>query len=428
MKSRISQLLNKFRTYCGPAALCGFALFGADSGARAAMTHHPIKAYVSNFKDNTVSVIDTEARKVIATVPVTAGPHGMAISPDGRTVYVSGDASSTISVIDTTSDRVVQTLKVGKTLNGLAMASDGSLLLAAVYGEDRVAFIDPATGETTANVAVMKPHAITISPDGKSAYVASQEQGHFALAKLDLGAHKVARTLPLAKTPRDVEFSYDGKNLYFTLAGANAIQVLDAASDQVLKEIPTGVSPHIAGYYRGTNVGVGVVQGPGELLLFDPQTHVSLHSVAVGKQPHWVATTSDGHNAYVTNEGGNSVTVVDLETKQTNTIEVGSAPRKVVIQPVSARETTVGSKISINNFSFIPADITVAPGEVVVWNNDDGAPHGLEFQDGASGTNLLLPGQTFSRRFDRPGTYEYQCSVHPYMTGRVIVRSDTAAK
>src|SRR5690348_6250664 len=49
------------------------------------------KAYVGNFVDNTVSVIDTADGKVVATVPVAAGPHGMAISADGRTVYVSGD-------------------------------------------------------------------------------------------------------------------------------------------------------------------------------------------------------------------------------------------------------------------------------------------------------------------------------------------------
>ena len=43
------------------------------------------KAYVGNFKDNTVSVIDTDAGAVVATVPVAAGPHGMAITQDGRT-------------------------------------------------------------------------------------------------------------------------------------------------------------------------------------------------------------------------------------------------------------------------------------------------------------------------------------------------------
>ena len=79
-------------------------------------------------------------------------------------------------------------------------------------------------------------------------------------------------------------------------------------------------------------------------------------------------------------------------------------------------------KVSIANFEFTPPEVTIAPGESVTWVNDDGAPHGLEYNDGASGKDLLLPGESYNRRFDRAGTYEYNCSVHPYMTGRVIVR------
>ena len=410
MFRRVSQLLGLM--------VLALAAFTQMSNAATAPT---AKAYVANFKDDTVSVIDTATGKVIATLPVAAGPHGMAVSPDGSTVYVSGDKSSTITVIDTATDRVAQNIEIGKTLNGLAMKPDGRLLLAAVYGDDRVAFVDTATPAVVGTVTVPKPHAIAIRPDGKFAYVASQEPGHFALGVIDLEERKVARMIPLDKTPRDVEFGYDGKHLYLTLAGVNAIEVLDPLSDRVVKEIPTGPSPHIAGYFRGSTVGVGVVQGPGELLIFDPATNTAVRSVAVGKQPHWVATTSDGTRAYVTNEGSDSVSVVDLATGQTSLIAVGSAPRKVVVQPIAAAAPKREAKVSISNFMFMPAQITVGPGETVVWSNDDGAPHGLEYHDGAKGTDLLLPGKTFSRRFDRPGTYEYNCSVHPYMTGRVVV-------
>jgi YVTN family beta-propeller protein len=300
------------------------------------------KAYVGNFKDNTVSVIDTDAVAVVATVPVATGPHGMVVSPDGSTVYVSGDGASTVSVIDTASDRVAQTMEVGKAPHGLAMKSDGRVLLVAVYGEDRIAFVDTSTRAVIGTVPVPKPHTISIRPDDKVAYVASQEPGRFALAVVDLATLAVVRTVPLDKPPRDLEFGYDGKSLYFTQAGVNAIQVLDPASDKIVAEIPTGASPHIAGYYRGTTVGVGVIQGPGELLLFNPATNAPVRSVAVGKQPHWVATAGDGKKAYVTNEGSNDVTVVDLATGQTRTIAVGNAPRKVVVQP-TATTTKKGS-------------------------------------------------------------------------------------
>src|SRR5437764_11214470 len=382
------------------------------------------KAYVGNFKDNSVSVIDTGTGTVIATIPVSTGPHGMSATPDGRTVYVSGDGSSEVSVIDTATDRVARRIEVGKTPHGLAMSPDGKLLLVGVYGEDRIAFIDTATQAVVATVPVPKPHTIAIRPDGKVAYVASQEPGKFALVVVDLGARTALRTLPLEKTPRDLEFGHDGKALYVTMAGVNAVAVLDPTSDKIVAQIPTGASPHIAGFYRGAVAGTAVVQGPGELQLFQPATNTPLRTIAVGKQPHWMSATADGKQIYVTNEGGNDVTIVDLASGKTSAIAVGNAPRKVVVQPVAAAGVTAdGTKVSIANFAFAPAEITVAPGTTVTWRNDDGAPHGLAYNDSAKGTDVPLPGASFSRTYDKPGAYDYACAVHAYMTGKVIVRA-----
>jgi YVTN family beta-propeller protein len=303
--------------------------FGASAGsARAAAA----KAYVANFKDNSVSVIDTGAGKVVATVPVSAGPHGMAITKDGRTVYVSGDATSSVDVIDTATDKVVKTIDVGKAPNGVALTPDNRLLLVAVYGEDRIAFIDTSTQTVAGTMAVPKPHTLAISPDGKFAYVTVQEPGHFALTLIDVARKSVVRTLALEKTPRDGEFSYDGKAFYFTQAGVSSVQVLDPANDKIVAQIPTGVSPHFVSRPRGSAFGMVVVQGSSELLLFDPATNQPARSIAVGKQPHWATTSGDGKTTYVTNEGSNDVTVVDLATGRTTTIAVGNAPRKVVVQ------------------------------------------------------------------------------------------------
>jgi YVTN family beta-propeller protein len=301
-----------------------------------AASNQPAKAYVSNFKDNTVSVIDTDAGKIVATVPVAAGPHGMAITQDGRTVYISGDGSSSLDVIDTATDKVVKTINVGKAPNGIALTPDNKLLLVTVYGENRVSFIDTATQTVVATVAVPKPHTVAISPDGELAYVTAQQPGHFEIDLIDLNKRSVVRTLSLDKTPRDGEFAYDGKLFYFTQAGVSSVQVLDPASNKIVAEIPTGVSPHFVNYPRGSAFGIVVVQGPGELLLFDPATNKPARSVAVGKQPNWAATSGDGKTVYVTNEGSNDVTVVDLATGRTATIPVGNAPRRVVVQQTAA--------------------------------------------------------------------------------------------
>lgn len=379
------------------------------------------KVYVGNFKDNTVSVIDTTTGTVVATVPVAAGPDGIAITPNGGTVFVSGSNASTMSVIDAATDRIAQTIEVGKGPQGVAMMADGRLLLVAVNGEDRIALVDTAKHAVVATVPVPKPHTIAIRADDKQAYITSQEPGHFALAVVDLVARTVVATVPLDKPPRDLEFGRDGR-LYFTLAGVDAVQVLDPKSNKIVAEIPTGTSPHIAHYFPGTTVGVVVVQGPGELVLFDPATNKPIRGITVGKQPHWVDAADGGKKMYVSNEGSNNVTVVDLATDRTTTIAVGSAPRKVAVQPAAASMGT-GVQVSIANFAFVPAQITIAPGQSVTWTNNDGAPHGLAFKDGAKGEDLMLPAAKFSRIYDKPGTYDYVCAVHSYMTGRVIVRA-----
>jgi YVTN family beta-propeller protein len=381
------------------------------------------KAYVGNFKDNTVSVIDTAAGTVVGAIPVAGGPHGMAITADGRTVYVSGDASSSVSVIGTATDKVIKTIDVGKAPNGLALTPDDRFLLVTVYGEDRVVFIDTTTQTVAANLTVPKPHTVAISPDGKVAYVTVQEPGQFGLALIDIPARRLVRTIALDKTPRDGEFGSDGRSFYFTQAGVSSVQVLDPTSDRIVAQIPTGVSPHFVGYPKGSAFGVVVVQGPNELLLFDPATNKPVRSITVGQQPHWATVSGDGKTAYVTNEGSNDMTIVDLGTGKTKTLAVGNAPRKVVVQRAATTTAKAGAEVWIVNFAFAPEEITIAPGGTVTWTNNDGAPHGLEYRDGAKGVDSLLPGASFSRRFDRPGTYEYHCSVHPYMTGRVVVRA-----
>ncbi len=381
------------------------------------------KAYVGNFKDNTVSVIDTGNQTVTSVIPVATGPHGLVLSPDGLRLYVSGDGSSQVSVIDTQADRVLRSFEVGRTPHGLALADDGRQLLVAMNGEDRIAVVDTGDGHSIGSIAVGKPHTISVLPGTQRAYVSSQLPGHFAIVVVDLKTLTVLRQLPLDKPPRDVEAAFDGRAVYFTTAGENAVQVLDPRSDAIVARIPTGASPHIAALFAGVGVGTVVVQGPGEVSLFDPATREVTRSIGVGKQPHWVAPGPDGRTLYVSNEGSDDVTIVDLASGSTRSVAVGHAPRKIVVQRAMPVPAATGSaRVAIRNFAFAPSDLVIDAGQSVTWTNDDGAPHGLVFADAGPGTELLLPGQSFSRRFDQPGTVNYACSIHAYMVAKVVVR------
>ncbi len=304
------------------------------------------KAYVGLFKDDAVAVIDTTQNKVLSTISVPKGPHGLVVTPDGRKVYVSSDGASTVSVIDTAADRVVASIDVGANPHGLAVSGDGRRVLVLGWGSNRALVIDTATDRVIGEVPIAQPHNGTLSRDGRTGWVASQQQGATALVRLDLATWKEAGRVPLDKTPRGLELSPDGRRVFFTLAGVNAIQVLDTATSQIVTRIAVGASPHYAPFTPDGRWALAVVQGPGELGILDTANNTLAATVAVGRTPHWSTSSSDGHTAYVTNEGSNDVSVVDLASRTvTATIAVGSAPRKVAVQPVSGAAATTPAPV-----------------------------------------------------------------------------------
>jgi YVTN family beta-propeller protein len=415
------------------------------------------KAYVGVFKDNNVTVIDTMTNKVLGIIPIPAGPHSLVFTADGRKLFVSSDGASTVSVIDTSTDKVIGSIEVGTTPHGLALTPDGRWLLVAVFGTNMVAFIDTSTDTVISQVPVGSPHNIGISPDGKLAYVASQAQGKAALVILDISAKTQVGTVALDKVPRALNFSPDGKQVYFTQAGIDAVQVLDPLTNKVTTQIPVGASPHHPLFTPNGEYALVVDQGPGELAIIDPAKNTLSRVVPVGKNPHWIAGSSDGDTAWVTDEGSNEVTVVDVEhAKAIATIPVGNGPRKIVVQPVAAHSMTmpaptavggvnstvaasqttaavattanagaVGGKVSVSikGFAFNPGSITIKSGQTITWTNNDSVPHTVTSKDGRWDSGDINPGASFSRTFEQEGSFAYYCTIHPSMLGEVIVKS-----
>lgn len=78
-------------------------------------------------------------------------------------------------------------------------------------------------------------------------------------------------------------------------------------------------------------------------------------------------------------------------------------------------------RVSIDNFSFVPKEITVTEGTTVTWVNHDDVPHTV-VSGGAFRSRALDTDDTFAFTFTKAGSYSYFCSVHPMMVGRVMVR------
>jgi plastocyanin len=78
--------------------------------------------------------------------------------------------------------------------------------------------------------------------------------------------------------------------------------------------------------------------------------------------------------------------------------------------------------VKIDNFAFGPQAITVPVGTTVTWTNSDDIPHTAVSTDGVFKSKVMDTDEKFSYTFTKAGTYSYYCSVHPKMTGQVVVK------
>jgi amicyanin len=78
--------------------------------------------------------------------------------------------------------------------------------------------------------------------------------------------------------------------------------------------------------------------------------------------------------------------------------------------------------VNIFNYKFDPEKLTIVAGTTVTWTNKDEIPHTVASSDKSfKGSGGLDTGESYSYTFDKPGTYKYYCTLHPFMTGVVVV-------
>jgi plastocyanin len=87
-----------------------------------------------------------------------------------------------------------------------------------------------------------------------------------------------------------------------------------------------------------------------------------------------------------------------------------------------AQSSVAGAAVKIDNFVFGPQTLTVQVGTTVTWTNSDDIPHTAVSTDGVFKSKVMDTDEKFSYTFTKPGTYSYFCSVHPKMTGKVVVQ------
>ena len=298
-------------------------------------------AYVTNYENNTVSVIDTATNKVTSTVPVGSGPEGIAVTPDGKKVYVANNDSNSVSVIDTATNSVIANINSASGLYGfynpygVAVSPDGTKIYVANQDHDTVSVIDAATNTVTGIVDVgSTPCGIALSPDGKKLYVANLDDNTVSVinAATNMGPAISTATVAVGSSPNEVAVTPDGKKVYVTNSDSNTTSVIDTATNTVTATLTGVIGPAgVAVTPDGKKVYVAN-QDDDTVSVIDTANNTVTATVDVGSSPYGVAVTPDGKKVYVANYDDDSTSVIDTATNTViATVDVGSGPSEISI-------------------------------------------------------------------------------------------------
>ena len=341
-------------------------------------TVHAAPLSVNAITPNSPIADLVQANVVTGTIVGFNVPEGIAIAPDGQYAYVSNWDNNTISVVNLATNTISNTIT--GFLNapwGIAFTPDGQYAYVTEYAGGEIRIVDTSTNtllplSSFSSVGLgIGPQGISIAPDGQYAYVADFRTANsvYVVEKISLVTNSVSGTLTGFNAPTDVAIAPDGQYAYVANDGNDTVSIVSTSNGMITNTIaltgttatgpavkfaPSGAFAYLVSFYNtnitvintSTNSVYGLIPGFGD---------------AQG-----IAITPDGRSAYVTDWSNNTASSVTLSAAPPITLTAswsgGTPPYTATWYTGSsatcASDTTV---VSTSNSVSSPASNVIAP-------------------------------------------------------------------
>ncbi len=263
--------------------------------------------YVTNEDSGDLSVIDSAANEVVATIPIGKRPRGVRVSADGRTIFVAVSGSPKCPPWMSDEDCEAQT--TDKSLDGIAVVD-------AV--ERVVTHVLPGGSD---------PEQFDISGDGKRLCIANEDAGLATIVELD--SREIVATVEVGEEPEGVRTSPDGQYFYVTGETDHNITVIDAEQGERVAQITVGHRPRDTVFTSNSARAYVSSEIDGTVSIIDVPNHKVIETVALPKNSRsmGLALSPDDKLLYVANGRSKTVSIIDLGTNEViATFEVGDRP------------------------------------------------------------------------------------------------------
>lgn len=314
------------------------------------------KLYVANTSGDSLTVIDLDRRMAANEIKIGPHPHGLALSPNERTIYCTVESERVVKYVDTANDGIVASVALTGVPNQLAVTPDGRWLYVAINNKGTADVVDTEAKKVVKTLEIGRsPHNCYCPRGAKHMYVTSIRD--HLVKRYDFNAnHVLKQTVRFDGAVRPLCITRDEKKLFVALEGLHGFGWADLGSGQQLgrKERPLP-SPEQRSKFAYMNTH-GLELRPGDrelwvtsfigngLMIYDitgddPKYETT---VAVGDAPNWLTFSPDGKFAYSANAGANSITIVDCDARKAlQDVKVGPVPKRLLEVHVPVRRTAV---------------------------------------------------------------------------------------
>jgi DNA-binding beta-propeller fold protein YncE len=290
---------------------------------------------VANQQAASASIMSTDGTSM-KHVTVGAGPHEVAVSPDGRvavvTIYGTQTPGNQLAVIDLVADSVVRMIDLGvyRRPHGAAfLAGRPDRVIVSSEASNHVVLVDVTTGALEAiPTNARASHMVAVSADGTRAWTANVIEN--SVSEIDITGRRFVRTITVPARPEGIAVTPDGAEVWVGSNETGAVSIISTATGAIIHTLTGMTFPYRLGSSPDGS-RMAIVDGTGNrLVIADVATHLITGSIPLDS-PRGVSIAPDNRTAYVTLADGR-LAILDVDNLTvTRTLPVQASPDGVAV-------------------------------------------------------------------------------------------------
>lgn len=331
------------RAYSTALVLCVCMLaWGTPSSAQ-----DKLWLYVGSSRGDDANIIDMNSFKVIGDIKAGERVHGVCLDPTGQRLFLTIESDHTLRIVDTAAQTTIGTVKLSGKPNECAVTPNGKFVAVPIRDGDAAEIVDVRQQKVVKSLPIKEPHNALNTGSNRYMYVSSMGSGEIDV--IDLDKMEFAAHIPAGGRPRPYTVSPDGKTMYVALANLHGFTIVDIPTQKVLQRVempsehPT-LRPLKFETQDTLTHGLALTPDGKELwvssllddclYIYDVQAKKIVGHVATGEGPNWVVITPDGKYVCVSNTDTDDVSIIDVQArKEVARVKVSKVPKRLALAP-----------------------------------------------------------------------------------------------